>query len=139
MTRYRVSIDGACSGKRAVCAAVVESNGKLVAEGSRHLPQVTGYALAAEIAGVALAGELLGPEGGAHDVTIETDNPDVPRVVEGRFRPKQYSRIPPALLAAAREVCRNHRVTFKLLPRNSTPGLQRADRLARKHLWRNSR
>ncbi|HSG16743.1 MAG TPA: hypothetical protein VLE70_10550, partial [Anaerolineae bacterium] len=69
MTRYRVSIDGACSGKRAVCAAVVESNGKLVAEGSRHLPQVTGYALAAEIAGVALAGELLGPEGGAHDVT----------------------------------------------------------------------
>ena len=136
MTRYVLSVDGACSGKRAVCAAVVESNGEVVAEGSRHLPQVDGYVLAAEIAGVALAGELLGEEGGAHDVTVETDNPDVPRVVEGRYRPKQYSRIPPALLEAARELCRNHRVTFMLLPRNSTPGLRRADRLAGKHLWR---
>ena len=139
MTRYVLSVDGACSGKRAVCAAVLQSNGKVVAEGSRHLPQVTGYVLAAEIAGVALGGELLGEEGGAQDVTIETDNPDVPRVVEGRYRPKQYSRIPPALLEAARELCRNHRVTFMLLPRNSTPGLRKADRLAGKHLWQKRR
>ena len=139
MTRYVLSVDGACSGKRAVCAAILQSNGKVVAEGSRHLPQVTGYVLAAEIAGVALGGELLGEEGGAQDVTIETDNPDVPRVVEGRYRPKQYSRIPPALLEAAREVCRTHRVTFTLLPRNSTPGLRKADRLAGKHLWQKRR
>jgi hypothetical protein len=106
MTRYVLSSDGACSGRRCVCAAVVASGGKVVAEGSRDLPDVDGYVLAAEIAGVALAGELLDQTEGPCDLTIETDNPDVPKVLKGGYRPKQASRIPPALLETVEALCR---------------------------------
>jgi ribonuclease HI len=139
MTNYVLSIDGACTGRRSVCAAVIASDGTVVAEGSRDLPQVDGYVLAAEIAGVALAGELLGQTHGSCDLTVETDNPDVPKVIEGHYRPKQFSRIPPELLETARALCRNHCVTFMPLRRMSTPGLQRADKLARQRLWRKRR
>ena len=57
--RYLISVDGACSGKRAACAAVIAVDGRIVAERSRNLPQVDGYVLAAEIAGVVLARDLL--------------------------------------------------------------------------------
>ncbi len=131
-----ISVDGACSGKRAACAAVLALDGKVVAERSRSLPQVDGYVLAAEIAGVALAGELLDDQGGPRDVTIEVDNPDVPRVIEGGYQPKQFARIPTALLEAAMSFCGSHSVNFMLLPRNSTPNMRRADELAGQQLWR---
>lgn len=139
MRRAVLSIDGACSGKRAVCAAVLSLDGKIVAEGSRHLPDVDGYVLAAEIAGVALAEALLGPEAEPQELTIETDNPDVPRVIEGGYRPPQFDRIPSALLEAAKAFCRRHQVAFEVRPRNSTPGLRRADSLAERHLWQKRR
>jgi ribonuclease HI len=135
-TRYVISVDGACSGKRAACAAVLATDAKVVAESSRSLPQVDGYVLAAEIAGVALAGELLEHESGPLAVTVETDNPDVPRVIQEGYQPEQFSRIPQALLESAMKFCGSHRVRFKRLPRNSTPGLRRADKLAGLHLWR---
>jgi hypothetical protein len=97
---------------------------------------VDGYALAAEIAGVALAGELLDDEGGPLDVTIEIDNLDVPRVIQSGYRPKQFSRIPIALLEAAMSFCSSHRVRFVFLPRNSTRNMRRAHKLAGKQLWR---
>jgi ribonuclease HI len=136
MGRAIVSIDGACSGHRATCAAVVSADGAFVSEVSRHLPEVDGYTLAAEIAGIALAGKLIERAGGFERVTIETDNPNVPRVIDGSYRPKQFSRIPPRLLEAARELCRAWQATFVVLPRNATAGLRRADRLASAHLWR---
>lgn len=136
MTRAILSIDGACSGKRAACAAVLSIDGTIVAEASRSLPEVDGYVLAAEIAGVALGKALLGRETDLHEVIIETDNPDVPRVIEGDHRPKQFTRIPPAVLEAARQLRGSYRVIFTLLPRNSTPGLRKADRLASDCLWR---
>ena len=136
MTYAVLSVDGACSGRRATCAAVLSVNEDVVAEASRHLPDVDGYVLAAEVAGVALARELLRREDGALELTIETDNPNVPRVIEGLYRPKQFSRIPPSLLDDARAVCREQKAEFKVCPRNSTPGLRRADKLAGDHLWR---
>ena len=111
-------------------------DGKIVAEGSRYLPELDDYVLAAEIAGVALAGGLIDREKSPQQVIIETDNPDVARVVEGHYRPKQVSRIPPGILDAARRLCTAHRVTFKLLPRNSTPGLRKANKLASDRLWK---
>lgn len=134
-----LSIDGACSGARATCAAVLSIDGKVVAEASRQLPEVDGYVLAAEIAGVVLAGELLAEWKTIQELTIETDNPNVAQVIEGCYRPPQMARIPAALIEAARELCRNYQVTFTLLPRNSTAGLRRADKLASDHLWRKRR
>lgn len=139
MTYAVLSVDGACSGRRATCAAVLSVNGEVVAEASRHLPNVDGYVLAAEIAGVALARELLKPEDDVLQLTVETDNPNVPRVIEGRYRPKQFSRIPTNLLDAAKAVCREHHAEFNVCPRNSTPGLRRADKLASDHLWQRRR
>jgi hypothetical protein len=76
MSRAIVSVDGAFSGRRSTCAAVLSVGSHVVAEASRHLPEVDGYTLAAEIAGVALAGELLAGARGFGRVTIETDNPN---------------------------------------------------------------
>jgi ribonuclease HI len=136
MGRAIVSVDGTCSGHRETCAAVVSVDGTFVAEASRHLPEVDGYALAAEIAGVALAGELAARAGGFDRVTIETDNPNVPHVIDGTYRPKQFSRIPARLLETAREFCRARQAAFVVLPRKGTAGLRRANRLASNHLWR---
>jgi len=47
-----LSVDGACSGKKAACAAVLALGDKVVAERSRSVSDVEGYALAAEIAAV---------------------------------------------------------------------------------------
>jgi len=137
--RYVISVDGAGSGKRAACAAVLAIDGKLAAERSRSVPQAEGYVLAAELGGVALAGELLEQESMPLEVTIETDNPDVPRVLLEGYRPRQFSRIPASVLESCLKFCRSHRVSFALLPRNSTPGLRRADKLAGKRLWQGRR
>jgi len=134
--KYVLSVDGACSGKRAACAAVLLTNGGVVRECSRNLPEVDGYVLAAEIAGVALANELVGGEGTPFDLSIEIDNPDVPRVIEQSYHPKQFCRIPKAILEAAIGFCHMHNTRFCVMPRNSTRGLRRADHLASKRLWR---
>jgi hypothetical protein len=131
-----ISIDGACSGKRAACAAVLSVNGKVVAEASRALPDVDGYVLAAEIAGLALACELSGGNDALREMKIEVDNPDVPRVIAQGYRPKQFSRIPVALLNAAIGFWKTHNARFCVLSRKSTPGLRRADLLASRRLWR---
>lgn len=131
-----ISVDGACSGKRAACAAVLSVDGKFVAHTSRSLPEVDGYVLAAEIAGVALVRELVINDDAQLDLTIEVDNPDVPRVIQNGYQPKQFSRIPSTLLHAAIDFCNSHAVSFAVLPRNSTAGLRKADRLAGKRLWR---
>jgi hypothetical protein len=133
---YVISIDGACSGKRAACAAVLSVNGRIVAEVSRALPEVDGYVLAAEIAALALARELVRSDDASRETTIEVDNPDVPRVIEQGYRPTQFSRIPETLLNAAIGFWRTHNARFCVLSRKSTPGLQRADRLAGQRLWR---
>jgi ribonuclease HI len=130
-----ISIDGACSGKRCACAAVLVRDGRVVAERSRRLPEVDGYALAAEIAAVALAAQLVEGNGQARTAVIETDNPDVPRVVEQGYRPKQAGRIPAGLLATAIEFARAHQLRFERLARNSTVGLRHAHRLASRRLW----
>jgi hypothetical protein len=59
-----ISVDGACSGRRCVCAACATRNGRVIGEGNRSLPEVDGYILAAEIAALALGVELVadGPE-----------------------------------------------------------------------------
>jgi hypothetical protein len=132
---HTISVDGACSGKRAACAAVLAFDGKIVDEISRALPQVDGYVLAAEIAGVALASELVGDEVAQRELTVEVDNPDVARVIEQEYRPKQFSRIPEPVLKAAIGFWRIHNVRFTVHPRNSTAGLRRAHRLASKCLW----
>jgi hypothetical protein len=129
-----ISVDGACSGKRCTCAACVTRNGRVVAESSRRLPEVDGYVLAAEIAAVALAARLAAREDAAAMFVIETDNPDVPRVIEGAYRPKQAERIPADLLASARDFARSRAIAFERLPRNSTSGLRRAHRLASRRL-----
>ena len=133
---YVISVDGACSGRRAACAAVLSVNGRIVAESSRALPEVDGYVLAAEIAGLALASELVGDEEAPLELTIELDNPDVPRVIEGGYQPKQFSRIPEAVLKPAIGFWSTHNARFCVLSRNSTAGLRRADRLAAQRLWR---
>jgi ribonuclease HI len=130
-----VSIDGACSGKRCACAAVLVRDGRVIAQRSRRLPEIDGYALAAEIAAVAVAAELVKGDGQIVTAVIETDNPDVPRVIEQGYRPKQAGRIPAGLLAAAVEFARARQVRFEWLARNSTVGLRHAHRLASRRLW----
>ena len=136
---YVISTDGATSGKRAACAAVLSREGEVVEQRSRYLPEVDGYTLAAEVAGVALASDFFAASAPPQIITIETDNPDVPRVIQEAYRPPQFSRIPAHLLSRARTFCHAHRVTFEIHPRNSTQGLRRADRLAEKRLWRKRR
>jgi hypothetical protein len=138
-SRVVISIDGACSGRRCACAAVLVRNGRVIAERSRSLPEVDGYVLAAEIAAVAVAAQLVEGEGQAAAAMIETDNPDVPRVIEQGYRPKQAKRIPESLLAAAVELVQVRRLRFQRLARNSTVGLRHAHRLASLRLWRSRR
>jgi hypothetical protein len=133
--RAVISIDGACSGKRCACAAVLVRDGRVIAERSRNLPEVDGYVLAAEIAAVALAAQLGESGGQAVAAMIETDNPDVPRVIEQGYRPKQAERIPAGLLAAAAEFVQGRQLRFERLARNSTVGLRHAHRLASLRLW----
>ncbi len=139
MDKVVISVDGACSGRRCACAARVTRNGRVVAESSRSLPEVDGYVLAAEIAAVALAVGLVADEDAAAMFVVETDNPDVPRVIEQGYRPKQAERIPAGLLASVIDFARTHIVAFERLPRNSTPGLRRAHRLASRRLWQRRR
>jgi hypothetical protein len=134
-----ISVDGACSGRKAAAAAVLSVGGRILGERSRYLWEVDGYVLAAEIAGVALAAELIGDEWKQEAITIEVDNADVPRVIEGGYRPVQFQRIPSALLNKAIELCRSRPTSFRFLPRRSTEGLRRADRLASARLWRKGR
>lgn len=130
-----LSVDGACSGRKAACAAVLTVGDKVVAERTRSVSDVEGYALAAEIAAVGLCADLLGDlEDGS--VVVEVDNPDVPRVLREGYRPKQFARIPPKVLEAALAFDRSVTPAYRVLPRNSTPGLLRADRLAGARLWR---
>jgi len=129
-----ISVDGACSGRRCACAAVITQNGRVIAEGSRNLPEAGGYVLGAEVAGVSLAAHLLGAVDYAL-LIVETDNPDVPRVIERGYRPRQAARLPARPLAEAIDFAQRHQVAFRLVPRNSTPGLRRAHRLANRHLW----
>lgn len=133
-----LSVDGACSGKKAACAAVASRDGKIIAQVSRPIPRVEGYSLSAEIAAVGLAARLLDTLG-EEPVIVEVDNPDVPRVIREGYKPKQFRRIPPAVLDAAVAFDRSVEPTYLVLPRNSTPGLRRADRLARAQLWRKRR
>jgi hypothetical protein len=130
-----ISVDGACSGRRCACAAIAMQDGRLVAEDSRNLPEAGGYVLAVEIAGVSLAARLLPPSDDAVTIIVETDNPDVPRVIERGYRPRQACRIPAKVLGEAIAFAQRHQVIFKLLPRNSTPGLRRAHRVASRQLW----
>jgi hypothetical protein len=129
-----ISIDGACSGKRCACAAVLVRDGRVIAERSRSLPEVDGYVLAAEIAAVALAAQLVESGGQVVAAMIETDNPDVPRVVEQGYRLKQVERIPGGLVVAAVEFARTHQLRFERLARNSTVGLRHAHCLASRRL-----
>lgn len=129
-----LSVDGACSGKKAACAAVASRDGKIVAQVSRSVPHANGYSLTAEIAAVTLAARLIGAIGDA-PVIVETDNPAVPRVIREGYKPTQFHRIPRAILEAAMAFDRTNQPAYRILPRNSTPGLRRADRLAREHLW----
>ena len=130
-----LSVDGACSGRKAACAAVLTIGDKVVAERSQSVSDVQGYALAAEIAAVGLCAGLLED---LHDgpVVVETDNPDVPRVLRDGYRPKQFARIPLKVLETAFAFDRSMNPAYRVLPRNSTPGLRRADRLAGERLWR---
>ena len=131
-----VSVDGACSGKRAACAAVLCIGGRVVAEKSRTVPGAEGYVLAAEIAGVALAAALIErADTGDKPVIIEIDNPVVPRVLRGDYRPPGFRRIPKQLLEQAEALCWHPHLQFQVLRRNSTPGLRRAHRLASARLW----
>jgi len=130
-----ISVDGACSGSRCACAAVAMQNGRIIGEGSRNLPEAGGYVLAAELAGVALAAHLLRPTDDKAAIIVETDHPDVPRLIEDGYQPRQRYRLPREVVAEATMFAQRHRVTLKLLPRNSTPGLRRAHRLASRHLW----
>jgi hypothetical protein len=132
---YTLSVDGSCTGRWAACAAVPSIDEEIVDEISRALPQVDGYVLASEIAGVALASELVGEEAAPGELTVEVDNPDVPRVIEDGYRPKQFSRIPGAVSEAAISFRRMHDVCFRVQPRHSTAGLRRAHRLASTRLW----
>ena len=81
-----IALDGACSGRRYVCAACATRNGRVIAQRNRSLPEVDGYVFAAEIAAVALAVELVADEDAAAMFVVETDNPDVPLVIEQGYR-----------------------------------------------------
>lgn len=140
MTAQILSVDGACSGRKAACAAVASRGGRIIAQFSGFVPHVQGYALAAEIAAVGIAARLLDRLGNEADsIVIEVDNPDVPRVIRDGYRPKQFHRIPLEVLRTAFAFDRARAPIYRVLPRNSTPGLRRADRLARAHLWRRRR
>ena len=131
-----VSVDGGCSGKRAACAAVLSVGGRVVARKSRTVPGAEGYVLAAEIAGVALAAALIErTDTGDKPVIIEVDNPMVPRLLRGDYRPPGFRRIPHHLLEQAEALCWHPLVQFRVFRRNSTPGLRRAHRLASARLW----
>lgn len=134
--RAVISVDASCSGKKAACAAVLSVDGHIVAERSEYLRKFDGYVLTAELAAVSLASELAREFPGDGIITIEVDNPDVPRVILEGYRPRQASRIPANILASAAELGRLARIALRVLPRNSTPGLRRADRLAKARLWR---
>lgn len=100
------------------------------------VPAAEGYVLAAEIAGVALAAALIErADTGDKPVTIEVDNPMVPRVLRGDYRPPGFRRIPQKLLEQAEALCWHPHIQFQVLRRNSTPGLRRAHRLASARLW----
>ena len=130
-----LSVDGACSGKKAACAAVASRDGEVIAQIDRSVPHAGGYALTAEIAAVALAARLIDAfdEG---TIIVEVDNPDVPRVIREGYKPTQFRRIPPDILGDAVTFDRAFEPIYQVVPRNSTPGLRRADRLARARLWR---
>lgn len=135
-----ISVDGGCSGKRAACAAVLSVGGQIVAEKSRTLPGASGYALAAEVGAVALAADMVERiEPGDETVVIETDNPLVPRLLRGDYKPPGFHRIPQRLMEQARALCWLQLVEVHVLPRNSTAGLRRAHRLATARLWRKRR
>lgn len=59
-----ISTDGAVSGRRATCAAVIAVDVRVIEVGACSLRDPHGYALAAETAGVALAGRLVGQVSG---------------------------------------------------------------------------
>ncbi len=131
-----ISTDGAVSGRRAACAAVITVNSRILAQESRALAGLQGYVLAAEVMGVALAARLAGRVlEKSEPVALEVDNPSIPGVIDGSYRPPGLHRIPPDGLQAARDFCAGHPVEFRVLPRNSTPGLKRADQLAGRRLW----
>lgn len=131
-----VSVDASCSGRRAVCAAVVAMDDRIILERSRWLPRVGGYVLAAEIGAVSLAAELVATRALAIPIVLETDNPQVRRVLVEGARLPQSHRIPPELAARAARFVRSGQVVLRVLPRNATRGLRRAHYLARKRLWR---
>lgn len=140
MEKVVISTDGAVSGKRAACAAVIALNSRVIEEKARALSGLHGYVLAAEVAAVALASQLAKPVlGEGETVILEVDNPYVPRVIDGSYRPPGFNHISAVALAEARAFRDRYRVTFRVLRRNSTPGLRRADRLAGKHLWAHRR
>ena len=122
-------------GAMAACASVIGIGAEIVDEISRARPQVDGYVLAAEIAGVARANELVDKDEAPRELTVEVDNSDVPRVIEEGYQPKQFARIPDAILEDAVGFWRMHNVRFRVLPRNSTAGLRRSHRLASQRLW----
>lgn len=131
-----VSVDGGCSGWRAACAAVLSVGDRVVVEKSRPVPGAAGYGLAAEIAAVALAAELIERIGAADSpLVVEVDNPLVPRVLRGDYRPPGFARIPRRLLLRAQELCWHRQVTFRVLRRNASAGLRRAHRLSSGRLW----
>jgi hypothetical protein len=100
------------------------------------VPGAEGYVLAAEIAGVALAAALIErADTGDQPVIIEVDNPMVPRVLRGDYRPPGFRRIPQQLLEQAEALCWLPLLRFRVLRRNSTPGLRHAHRLASRRLW----
>lgn len=135
-----ISTDGAVSGRRAACAAVIATDGRVIVEAARSLRGLQGYALAAEVAAVALAARLAeGVLEAGEAVTLELDNPSVPRVIDGSYRPPRLQRIPRDALATARAFCDRYRVTFRVRRRNATWGLRRADRLAGQRLWAHRR
>jgi len=131
-----VSVDASCSGRRASCAAVLTTNSRIVAEWSRSLPEVGGYVLAAEIGAIALAAELIAEHAKSAPVIVEIDNPMALRVLLEGLKLPQNHRIPTVLRKRAADLLHSGRVTVRMLPRNSSPGLRRADRVARKRLWR---
>jgi hypothetical protein len=111
-------------------------HGRVLAEKSRPVPGTGGYVLAAEIAGLALAAELIDRVAFRDlPVTIEIDNPIVLRLLQRDYRPPGFHRIPPKLLEKAEALCWRPDLRLKVLGRNSTAGLRRAHRLASRRLW----
>jgi hypothetical protein len=131
-----VSVDASCSGRRAACAAVVAMGDRIIVERSRWLPKAEGYVLAAEIGAIALAADLVAVHALTGPIILETDNPQVPRVLLEGARLPQSDRIPSELVVRAADFVRSHEVNLRVLPRNATCGLHRAHYLARKRLWR---